>query len=332
MKLATFFLILGTLQCFSSGYGQSSIIKLESESQTLLSVIEAIENQSDYKIFYKTDQVDVTQMVSIDENEATVASVLNKALDGTHLSYVVMDKLIVFAREDALYQSGKVTGTITDSTTHEPLIGVNVSIEGTTKGVISDINGNYTIEVQEENATLVFSYIGYTAVKIPVGGKITINVTLSPDIKNLEEVVVVGYGQQRKSDLTGSISSVKSKDLTLLPTQRVDQSLQGRAAGVSVTNTDGAPGGNTTIRIRGGNSLTGNSNALIVIDGLQGGDLRSLNPNDIESIEVLKDASAAAIYGSRGANGVILITTKKGKQANLQLNIVITEDFRNLQM
>ena len=313
MKLSTFFLILATLQCYSSGYGQSSIIKLENESQTLLSVIEAIENQSDYKIFYKTDQVDVTQMVNIDENEATVASILNKALDGTHLSYVVMDKLIVFAREDDIDQTGKVSGTITDATTNEPLIGVNISIEGTTKGVISDINGNYSIEVTDENAILVFSYIGYTPVKIAVGGKITINITLSPDVKNLEEVIVVGYGQQRKSDLTGSISSVKSKDLTLLPTQRVDQSLQGHAAGVTVSNTDGAPGGNTTIRIRGGNSLTGNSNALIVIDGLQGGDLRSLNPNDIESIEVLKDASAAAIYGSRGANGVILITTKKGK-------------------
>jgi TonB-dependent starch-binding outer membrane protein SusC len=330
MKLSTFFLILGTLQCFSSGYGQSSIIKLEQESQSLLSVIEAIENQSDYKIFYKTDQVDVTQMVSIDEKEATVASVLNKALDGTHLSYVVMDKLIVFAREDALNQHGKVSGSITDATTGEPLIGVNVSIEGTTKGVISDINGNYTIEVPEENATLVFSYIGYAAVKIPVGGKITINVTLSPDIKNLEEVVVVGYGQQRKSDLTGSISSVKAKDLTLLPTQRVDQSLQGHAAGVTVTNTDGAPGGNTTIRIRGGNSLTGNSNALIVIDGLQGGDLRSLNPNDIESIEVLKDASAAAIYGSRGANGVILITTKKGKEGKPSVKYSYNGGFQKL--
>jgi TonB-linked SusC/RagA family outer membrane protein len=313
MKLTTFFLILATLQSLGTGYGQSSIIKLNNESQTLLSVIEAIENQSDYKIFYKTDQVDVTQIVELDENEATVASVLNKALDGTHLSYVVMDKLIVFAREEALYQTGKVSGTITDATTNEALIGVNISIEGTNKGVISDINGNYTIDVPDDKATLVFSYIGYATVRIPVGGKITINVTLSPNVTNLEEVVVVGYGSQRKSDITGSVSSVKGNDLVQLPSIRSDEALQGRAAGVVVTNNDGVPGGSATIRIRGGNSITGDNSALIVIDGFQGGNLSSLNPNEIESIEVLKDASATAIYGSKGANGVILVTTKSGK-------------------
>src|SRR6185312_2551921 len=130
----------------------------------------------------------------------------------------------------------------------------------------------------------------------------------------LDEVVVVGYGHQKKSDLTGAISSIKGSDLTQLSTQRVDQALQGRAAGVMVLNTDGAPGGNTTIRVRGSNSINGGNNALIVIDGLQGGNLNSLNPNDIESIEVLKDASATAIYGSQGANGVILITTKLGRK------------------
>jgi TonB-dependent starch-binding outer membrane protein SusC len=315
MKLTTFFLILATLQSFADGYGQSSIIKLNNESQTLLSVIEAIENQSDYKIFYKTDQVDVTQIVNIDLNEATVASVLNKALDGTHLSYVVMDKLIVFARAENMLQSGKVTGTITDATTNEPLIGVNISVEGTTKGVISDINGQYTIDVQDEKASLVFSYIGYGTVKVPVSGKSTINITLVQNITNLQEVVVVGYGQQKKSDLTGSISSVKGNELTQLPAIRADQALQGRAAGVVVTNNDGAPGGmSTTIRIRGGNSITGGNNALVVIDGFQGGNLSSLNPNEIASVEVLKDASATAIYGSRGANGVILVTTKSGKK------------------
>jgi hypothetical protein len=294
MKLTTFFLILATLQSFASGYGQSSIIKLNKETQTLSSVIEAIENQTDYKIFYKTDQVDVAQLVNIDINEATVASVLNEALNGTDLSYVVMDNLIVFAPTETINQPARVTGIITDATTNEPLVGVNISIEGTIKGVTSDINGKYAIEVQDDNATLIFSYIGYATQKISVAGKSSINVSLVPNITNLEEVVVVGYGTQRKSDITGSVSSVKGNDLTQSPVMRADQALQGRAAGVMVTNTDGAPGGSTTIRIRGGNSLTGNSNALIVIDGLQGGDLKSLNPNDIESIEVLKDASASA--------------------------------------
>lgn len=314
MKLTTFFLILATLQSFASGYGQSSIIKLNKETQTLSSVIEAIENQTDYKIFYKTDQVDVAQLVNIDINEATVASVLNEALNGTDLSYVVMDKLIVFAPAGTINQPATVTGTITDATTNELLIGVNISIEGTNKGVISDINGKYAIEVQEDNATLIFSYIGYATQKISVAGQSTIHVSLVPDITNLEEVVVVGYGTQRKSDITGSVSSVKGNDLVQLPSIRSDEALQGRAAGVVVTNNDGAPGGMATIRIRGGNSITGGNNALIVIDGFQGGDLSSLNPNEVESIEVLKDASATAIYGSKGANGVILVTTKSGKK------------------
>jgi TonB-linked SusC/RagA family outer membrane protein len=313
MKLMTVFLILATLQGFAKGYGQSSIIKLNNESQTLLNVIEAIEDQSDYKIFYKTDQVDVTRVVNLDINEATVASVLDKALEGTDLSYVVMDRLIVFAPSKTINQTITVTGTITDATTNEPLIGVNISLAGTNKGVISDIKGKYTIDVPDINATLVFSFVGYETVKIQVAGKTVLNVSLVPNIQNLDEVVVVGYGTQRKSDVTGSVSSVKGVDLVRLPSIRSDEALQGHAAGVVVTNNDGAPGGVATIRIRGGNSITGGNNALVVIDGFQGGDLSSLNPNEVESIEVLKDASATAIYGSKGANGVILVTTKSGK-------------------
>lgn len=330
MKLTTLFLILGTLQSIATGYGQTSMIKLNKGTQPLSDVIEAIESQSDYKIFYKTDQVNITQLVDIDETDTTVSSALNTSLSGTSLSYVVMDKLIVFASKEIIDQPNKITGAVTDATTREPLIGVNISVDGTTKGVNSDINGKYSIEIPNNNATLVFSYIGYETVKISVSGKTTIDVSLIPNITNLDEVIVVGYGQQRKSDFTGSISTVKDKDLILLPTQRADQALQGRAAGVSVTNTDGAPGGNTTIRIRGSNSLTGNSNALVVIDGLQDGELKSLNPNDIESVEVLKDASAAAVYGSRGANGVILITTKKGKAGKPVINYNFSEGIQRL--
>jgi TonB-dependent starch-binding outer membrane protein SusC len=159
MKLMTVLLILATLQGFATGYGQSSIIKLNNETQTLLNVIEAIENQSDYKIFYKTDQVDVTRVVNLNINEATVASVLNKALEGTDLSYVVMDKLIVFAPSESIIQHVTVSGTIKDATTNEPLIGVNISLEGTNKGVISDMNGKYAIDVSDNNSTLVFSLL-----------------------------------------------------------------------------------------------------------------------------------------------------------------------------
>lgn len=194
-----------------------------------------------------------------------------------------------------------------------PLPGVSVTLKTDPKvGTTTDVNGNYNIKVPA-NATLVFKSIGYKTIEFPVNNRTSINVTMEDGVSILDEVIVVGYGTQKKSDLTGSMTSIKGADLTMLPTQRVDQALQGRAAGVMVLNTDGAPGGNTTIRIRGMNSIQGGNNALIVIDGLQGGNLNSLNPNDIESMDILKDASATAIYGSQGANGVILITTKKGK-------------------
>jgi TonB-linked SusC/RagA family outer membrane protein len=331
MRLTTFFLILATLQSMARGYGQSSIIKFSDDAQTLSSVIEAIENQSDFKIFYKTDQVDVTQAVSLASDETTVASALTSALKGTNLTYVVMDKLIVFAPTENIGQPTIVTGTIKDATTNEPLIGVNIVIEGSNTGVISDLNGKYSIEVKDENAVLVFSYVGYNTEKVAVASQTTIHINLVPDITNLDEVVVIGYGSQKKSDLTGAISSVKGKDLLQLPMQRVDQALQGRAAGVMVVNQAGAPGSNTTIRIRGMNSISGGNNALIVIDGIQGDNLNSLNPNDIESLEVLKDASATAIYGSKGANGVILITTKTGKTGKSVLEYSINYGFQKLR-
>ena len=195
------------------------------------------------------------------------------------------------------------------------LPGVSILVPGTFNGKTTDANGNYSISVDKNAKSLTFSMVGMNTIKEQIGNKSEINVTMISDIKELNEVVVVGYGSQKKSDNTGSISSLKSEDLKLLPTLRVDQALQGRAAGVMVLNTDGAPGGNTSIRIRGMNSILGGNDALIVIDGLQGANINSINPNDVESMEVLKDASATAIYGSRGANGVILITTKGNKKS-----------------
>jgi TonB-dependent starch-binding outer membrane protein SusC len=209
-------------------------------------------------------------------------------------------------------QQVKVTGTITDSITGDGLIGVNVLVDETTIGVVTDKNGKYSITVPSITSVLKISYIGYITQKIPINGMSVIDVKLTSDIRALDEVVVVGYGSVRKSDLTGSISSIKMADLVQLPSQRVDQALQGRTSGVYIMNTDGAPGGNTIIRIRGFNSIMGGSMPLVVIDGLQDANINQINPNDIASMEILKDASATAIYGSRGANGVILITTKLG--------------------
>jgi len=206
-----------------------------------------------------------------------------------------------------------ITGKITNES-GEPLKGASLSVIGTSIVTTTDADGNFKIAVSENAKKIRISFVGYKSQDITIGNSTRLNIVLVSDVQSLLDVVVVGYGTQKKSDLTGAISSIKGKELTLLPVQQVDQSLQGRAAGVQVLNPTGAPGQSAIIRIRGMNSINGGNGALVVIDGLQGGNLSSLNPNDVESIDILKDASATAIYGSQGANGVIVVTTKKGKK------------------
>ncbi len=209
-------------------------------------------------------------------------------------------------------QDVTVTGSVTSSDDGIELIGVNVFVKGTTTGTITDVNGNYSVSVPGQESVLVFSYVGYVVQEITVGNQTSINVVLQVDVATLDEVVVVGYGTMMKSDVTGSLASVSSENFDVQPLTRLDQALKGRAAGVEVTQTSGAPGAGYKIRIRGANSISGNNNPLYVVDGLVVGDINSINVNDIASMEVLKDASATAIYGSRGANGVVLVTTKSG--------------------
>lgn len=203
----------------------------------------------------------------------------------------------------------QVQGTVLDST-GEPLPGVNVVIKGTSTGTVTDLDGNYTLSVPADGV-IVFSFVGFTSQEIPVNNQTEINLTLADDTSDLDEFIVVGYGIQRKSDLTGSISSVDSEEINRLPVADVTQSLQGRVSGVQVTSNSGAPGAGTTIRIRGVGTLN-NSSPLFVVDGMLLDNIDFLNPNDVESMEVLKDASATAIYGSRGANGVVIVTTRQG--------------------
>lgn len=210
-----------------------------------------------------------------------------------------------------------------------PLAGISVMLKVEKKGTQTDSLGKFSLSAAK-GSILIISSVNYEKTELSVSSKNEYYIILKSLTGELGEVVVVGYGSQKKSDLTGSVSRIKGEDIKLLPTQRVDQALQGRAAGVMVLNTDGAPGGNAVIRIRGTNSINGNNSALIVIDGLQGGNLNSLNPNDIASIEILKDASATAIYGSQGANGVILITTKLGKIGKPVINYVYDGSRANL--
>ncbi|WP_171037099.1 TonB-dependent receptor [Maribacter algarum] len=219
------------------------------------------------------------------------------------LFFVLMGMQYSFAQQT-------VTGTITDEN-DSPVPGANVLVRGTTTGTQTDFDGNYSIEASPEDV-LVISYLGYATQNISVRDQTTINVKLQTDQQQLDEVVVIGYGTVKKTDLTGSVSRVDSKAFENQPLTRVEEALQGRAAGVTVAKANGAPGANVKVRIRGVNSITGNNDPLVVVDGILGGDLSTINPNDIAAMDVLKDASATAIYGVRGSNGVIIITTKKG--------------------
>ena len=221
-----------------------------------------------------------------------------------------------FAEADVVQQKKTVTGKVTDAM--GPVIGANVLVKGTSNGVITDIDGNFSLEV-EPGATLVFSYIGYTAKEVVVGNQSVINVQLSEDTELLDEVVVVGYGVQKKKLVTGATVQVKGDDIARLNTTSALGALQSQTPGVNIVASNGQPGEGFKVNIRGLGTV-GNSAPLYVIDGVAGGDINTLNPADIESVDVLKDAASAAIYGARAANGVILVTTKQGKVGKMSLS------------
>ncbi|KXX68196.1 hypothetical protein AVL50_20580 [Flammeovirga sp. SJP92] len=214
-----------------------------------------------------------------------------------------------------------IKGNVTSA--QEPLIGANVLIKGTSIGTLTDFDGNFTLTVPNNETTLIFSYIGFFTEEVYVGSKSIVNVSLNEDAEQLEEVVVVGYGTMKKSDMTGAVNKVQMDDIPQRPAANVEQLLQGQAAGLQITNSSGQPGSDVSVKLRGVSSIQGDSSPLLVVDGFpmgNAGNLKQINPSDIKSIEVLKDASAAAIYGSRGANGVIMITTKKGTSGQMKID------------
>ncbi len=244
------------------------------------------------------------------------------------LCLVLLTSLWMGLANEISAQSHSVSGKVLDEK-GEAIPGASVTVKGTQQGTLTDVSGSYTVDMAS-NGTLVFSFVGYLAQEIAVNNRSKIDITMKVDTKALEEVVVVGYGTQRKIETTGSIVSVKAEDLTQLPITNIAQGLQARVSGVQISQNTGAPGGNISVRIRGTNSINGNSEPLYVIDGIQisnsGGindvsPLSTINPNDIESVEVLKDASASAIYGARAANGVVLITTKRGKSGATRVSL-----------
>jgi TonB-linked SusC/RagA family outer membrane protein len=322
MKLTVLFIWLAALQISATVYSHDAKINLKTERSSFEEIIKAIEEQSEFKIFYKNDQINLQREVTVSSRNATVYQMLDEALEGTDITYTMIDKVIVLSpgNKNLIQEKTIVTGKIT-TVEGEALPGVNVVIKGTTIGTVTDVDGNYTIEIPDEHLSgeLQVSYIGYLSEIIEIAGQEVVDVTLLPDLQQLEEVVVIGYGVQKKSDLTGAVATVSGEKLAELPVLGVDQALQGRAAGVSVIQNTGMPGARTSIQIRGISSING-TEPLIIVNGARSGDIDMLNPYDIESVEILKDASSAAIYGATGGNGVILITTKKGKPGKITTN------------
>lgn len=248
---------------------------------------------------------------------------------GTYVRRILMMVLLSFFAI-GIYAQSKVVGTVVDET-GEPVIGASVVVKGTTNGSVTDLDGNFTLSGVDRNSTIEISYIGYLTQSVKYSGQASLKITMKEDNKALDEVVVVGYGVQRKSDVTGALAHLDAKDLTAMPVSNALEGMQGKTAGVDITNSQ-RPGTVGSISIRGQRSITADSGPLYVVDGMviQNGGIENLNPQDIESIEVLKDASATAIYGARGANGVVLVTTKKGKEGRVTLNYAGTVTISTL--
>lgn len=343
------FLFVGTTYATES-YSQNMRVTVVSSSITTGQVLSEIEDQTDYLFVYDVNEVNLDRNVNVRAENRPVSEVLDEVFEGTDVDYAMEGKNIMLMKRSkkeapasAQQTSGNtIQGVVTDAN-GEPIIGANIMIEGTTTGTITDFDGRFTLDVPE-NATLQISYIGFVSQNVKVNGRKDITVKLVEDAKTLDEVVVVGYGTMKKSDLTGSVSSITSDNFKLGTDLTPQQLMQGAFSGVNISQNSGKPGGSNTIRVRGGTSISASNDPLYVIDGVPISTsagvnqsnistattdffdqepinpLSNINPNDIESINILKDASATAIYGSRGANGVIMITTKKGKAGVRQLD------------
>ena len=332
---------------------KDAIIEIELSNATAEQIFKKIEAITDYEFVYFRNDVSHSAKLDVKKTKTSVADLLLRISEEFDLSFRQENNFISVKKISAkninekkleiIIQTRTVSGKVTSYEDNEGLPGVNVVEKGTSNGTVTDVQGNYSLDVSD-GATLVFSSVGYTQEEVEVGNRSVIDLVMTQDIQQLQELVVVGYGTQKRSDLTGSVASVSPRELKQVATVSFDQGLQGRVAGVQVSQSSAAPGGAVSVRIRGVNSINGNNEPLYVIDGIpiiandgavspsgggvagQGGGgvasnaLASINPGDIESIEVLKDASAAAIYGARGANGVVIITTKQGKAGQTQVS------------
>jgi len=325
MKLTAFLFVVFTMQVTATVYSQNKKLSLNMQGNSIKEVLQQIEAQSEYRFIYENEKVNLDTKVSIRVTDEVVEKILKQLFEKDGINYSITDNnLILINPSDKQLknlgqefinsqQQKSVTGKVSDSS-GGGLPGVSVVVKGTTTGTITDMDGKYSLGNVPANAILQFSFLGMKSQEITVGSKTAINVALADESIGIEEVIAVGYQTLKKSDLTGSVSSVSAGNIVQYPVSGAQMGLQGKTSGVSVVQNSGAPGAPVSVRIRGSNSIMGNNEPLYVVDGFAlAGTPSSINPNDIRSIEVLKDASSTAIYGSRGANGVILITTKSGK-------------------
>lgn len=344
VKLITLLLFIGCLQVSARGYGQQ--VTLRVKDATLKEVFQSIRHQTGYYFVYDLGMIKSAKSVSMNVKNVPLEKALQLCFKDQPLSYTIVDKTIVikakpvkFSTAKSLDTSIQVNGKVTNEN-GAPLPGVSVSLKGTQTGTVTNSGGNYSLTLPDNNGILVFSYVGYNKKEITVNGRSEINVTLKVNISSLNQLVVVGYGTQKKSDLTGAISSLNEKDFNKGVASSPDQLIKGKVPGVQVVQNSAEPGGGVSISIRGANSINAGTGPLYVIDGLPidnslavggGGKefvntrspsnpLSTINPADIKSIEILKDASATAIYGARGANGVIIITTKQGSKGKMNIH------------
>ena len=332
MKLTLFLIVFGVLQSAASVYSQTWHFSMNEKEVSIKQVLTQIENNSEFRFFYEDKNLNVNSKVGVDVNNATIEELLSQVFDKESIEYKVLDNNFIVLKPkseknwgltETIQQKKVLTGKITESS-GIPLPGASVSIKGTTTGTITDATGSYTLNNVPDNATIVFSFVGMKTQELKASGKTNLNVSLEEETVGIEEVVAVAYGTAKKKDLTGSLTKIDSKLMTTQSNSTVSRALEGAVPGLQVSAVDGQPGLDMGIRIRGiGSASQNTSNVLIVIDGVPAQNdnpLSTINSKDIESIVVLKDAASTALYGSRGANGVVLITTKRGAKGDTKVS------------
>lgn len=340
MRISTFLLMVCVFCSYAgNAHSQNAKVSIRMNNVKLDKILNEIENQTD-DLFIYNNQVDINKITSVKVKNEAVAQVLDRILSGTGINYELEGTHIILTTEaikdlHAQQQAKTVTGTVTD-VSGEPIIGANIRIKGTTTGTITDIDGNFSIKAEPQSVIEV-SYIGYLTQETVINNQKSIRFLLKEDTKTLDEVVVIGYGVQKKADLTGSVANINTEKLNTQSNANIGQALQGKIAGVDIVSQGGAPGSGTRIMVRGIGTLN-NAFPLYIVDGMYMNSIDHINPNDIASIDVLKDASSAAIYGSRAANGVIIVTTKEGSNTegkpiiDLSVNLGISTASKFLDM